>query len=140
MRRNLVILASLTLVFAIACGGKEKAAKQIAEDLKDRGTMDLIKETSEDEYNAPEDGRLSEAQIEIYLKVRDHEKEIAQVAKKELEAQSKKVEASGDKSLAGMMAGLQSLGSVADILTADIRAAKDLGYNTAEYQWIKSKV
>jgi hypothetical protein len=46
----------------------------------------------------------------------------------------------GDKSITGMMAGFKALGSAADLLTADIRAAKDLGYNTAEYQWIKEKI
>jgi hypothetical protein len=39
-----------------------------------------------------------------------------------------------------MMEGFKTLGSAADMLTADIRAAKDLGYNTQEYLWIKSQV
>ena len=39
-----------------------------------------------------------------------------------------------------MMAGFQALGSVADLMTADIRAAHELGYNTAEYQWVKGQV
>ena len=38
------------------------------------------------------------------------------------------------------MAGRRGLGSGADLLTADIRAARELGYNTAEYQWIKERV
>ena len=38
------------------------------------------------------------------------------------------------------MEGFKGLGSVADMLTADIRAAKDLGYNTQEYLWVKEQV
>jgi hypothetical protein len=39
-----------------------------------------------------------------------------------------------------MMEGFKTMGSAADMLTADIRAAKDLGYNTQEYLWVKSQV
>jgi len=39
-----------------------------------------------------------------------------------------------------MMEGFKTMGSAADILTADIRAAKDLGYNTQEYLWVKTQV
>jgi hypothetical protein len=38
------------------------------------------------------------------------------------------------------MQGLQALGSAADFMTADIRAAKDLGFNTQEYLWVKQQV
>ena len=35
---------------------------------------------------------------------------------------------------------IAEIGSVADFATADIRAAQELGYNTAEYQWVKGQV
>jgi hypothetical protein len=38
------------------------------------------------------------------------------------------------------MEGFKTLGSVADLMTADIRAAKDLGFNTQEYLWVKKEV
>jgi hypothetical protein len=39
-----------------------------------------------------------------------------------------------------MIQGMQALGSAADFVTADLRAAKDLGYNTQEYIWVKQQV
>lgn len=142
MRRSIVLVAiSLTALSLGGCRAK-KALDQaaIATDLNNRGTMDLMKETEKDQYTPPSDGHLTDAQVKIYLKVREHEKDIAKVARQQLEEHSKAAEKSGDKSLAGMMEGFKGLGSIADIATADIRAAKDLGYNTKEYQWIKGQI
>jgi hypothetical protein len=142
MRRLLIIALGLLLVAGLS-GCKLKKAMdeaQISESLSDLGTRDLMEKTADDTYDAPEDGRLTDSQIQMYLKVREQEKKIAMVARQEMEEKAKKVEEKGDKSLAGMMAGFQALGSVADLMTADIRAAHELGYNTAEYQWVKGQV
>lgn len=142
MRRSLVLILGLLLLIAPLGCKLKKAAEEVAisDNLKDKGTRELLEETSEDTYDAPADGRLTDAQIQMYLKVREKEKAIALVARQELEAKAKKAEGKGEKSIAGMMAGFEALGSAADFLTADIRAANELGYNTAEYQWIKEKV
>jgi len=142
MRRLLIIAVALLLVTTLS-GCKLKKAMdeaQISDSLSDLGTTDLMEATADDTYDAPEDGRLTDSQIQMYLKVREQEKKIAQVARQEMEAKAKKAEEKGEKSLAGMMAGFQALGSVADLMTADIRAAHELGYNTAEYQWVKGQV
>jgi hypothetical protein len=140
MRRTLITLLCLTFLLT-GCKAKELADKAaIANDLKERGTTDLMKEVADDEYTAPEDGKLTEAQIEMYLKVREHEKKIAQVAKEELKKHSESAEQKGEKSLGAMMDGFKALGSAADFLTADIRAAKDLGFNTQEYLWVKGQI
>jgi hypothetical protein len=123
------------------CKAKEAFDKaRISQDLEKHGTMDLMKDVSKDKYNAPADGKLTDAQMQMYLKVREHEKAIAQVAKKEAQAHADAANKAGDKSIAGMVEGFKTLGSAADMLTADIRAAKDLGYNTQEYLWVKSQV
>ncbi len=140
MRRTFALTLTLSLALA-GCKAKELADKAaIAEDLKDRGTTELMQEVANDEYTPPEDGRLTEAQIQMYLKVRDHEKKIADVAKAELQKHSEAAEKKGDKSIGGFMEGMKALGSAADFMTADIRAAKDLGYNTQEYLWVKQQV
>jgi hypothetical protein len=140
MRRMLPTLLVLTVALT-GCKAKEMLDQaKVARDLDKRGTIDVLKEASNDKYDAPQDGKLTEAQVQMYLKVRDHEKVIAQAAKEKLKAQSEKVKAAGDKSVAGMMEGLKSLNTVGEFLTADIRAAKDLGFNTAEYQWVKGQV
>lgn len=136
MRRTLAVsMISLALV---ACGGKDEA--DISKSLKETGTTELMEQVANDEYTAPADGRLTEAQVQMYLKVREHEKKIAQVAKDEMKQHAEKAEAKGDKSIAGMVEGFKALGSVADFMTADIRAAKELGYNTQEYLWVKQQI
>jgi hypothetical protein len=140
MRRTLSAVLTLSIVFA-GCRAKEAFDKaKIAQDLDKHGAMDLMKDVSKDRYNAPADGKLTDAQIQMYLKVREHEKAIAQVARKEAEAHAEAAKKAGDKSIAGMMEGFKTLGSAADMLTADIRAAKDLGFNTQEYLWVKGQV
>ncbi len=140
MRRSLPVMLCLSLALA-GCKAKELADKAaIAEDLKDRGTTELMQQVANDEYTAPEDGRLTDAQIQMYLKVREHEKKIAQVAKEEMQKHSDTAEKKGENSIGGFMEGMKALGSAADFLTADIRAAKDLGYNTQEYMWVKGQV
>jgi len=140
MRRTIPLMLCLTLAL-IGCKAKEAIDKaSISKDLDKRGTTDLMKEVAKDEYTAPADGRLTYAPVQMYLKVREHEKKIAEVAKAELKQHAEKAEKSRNKSIGGFMEGMKALGSAADLLTADIRAAKDLGYNTQEYLWIKQQI
>src|SRR5438105_6401617 len=126
MRQTLSIVVLSLSVALIGCRAKELAEKaDISKDLHKRGTVDLIKEVADDKYNPPADGKLTDAQVQMYLKVRDHEKQIVQVARREAQQHADAAKKAGDKSLSGMMEGFKTLGSVADMATADIRAAKD---------------
>lgn len=139
MRRSLSLVVCLVLALT-GCKAKELADKAaISKDLQKRGTADLMQEIAKDSYDPPADGRMKESQIQMYLKVREHEKQIAQVAKEELKQHAEKADKS-KHSLAGMIQGMKALGSAADFMTADIRAAKDLGYNTQEYLWVKGQI
>lgn len=141
MRRTATAVLCLSIALA-GCKAKEAIDKaDIASDLDKRGTIDLMKQVSEDSYDAPADGKLTEAQVQMYLKVREHEKKIAEVAKERLKEKSDKAKKQGnEKSLAGLVNGIQAMGDVADLATADLRAAKDLGYNSQEYQWVKQQI
>lgn len=140
MRRTLSAVLMLSMALA-GCKAKEAFDKaKISQDLDKHGTMDLMKDVSKDKYEPPADGKLTDAQMQMYLKVRGHEKDIAQVARKEAQAHADAANKAGDKSIAGMIEGFKTMGSAADMLTADIRAAKDLGYNTQEYLWVKAQV
>ena len=140
MHRSLAVMLCLSLALA-GCKAKELVDKAaISKDLDKRGTTDLMKEVADDQYDPPADGRITDAQVQMYLKVREHEKKIAEVAKAEMKQHAESAEKKGDKSLGGFMEGMKALGSAADFLTADIRAAKDLGYNTQEYLWVKGQV
>lgn len=140
MSRTLGIALCVSMALA-GCKAKEMLDKaDISKDLQKRGTTDLMKEVANDTYEAPADGKLTDVQIKMYLKVRDHEKAIAQVAKAEAQQHAVAAKKKGEKSIAGMMESFKTLGSVADMFTADVRAAKDLGFNTQEYLWVKVQV
>ncbi|HXA17542.1 MAG TPA: hypothetical protein VN380_11150 [Thermoanaerobaculia bacterium] len=140
MRRTFSAVLMLSIALA-GCRAKEAYDKaKISQDLDKHGTMDLMKDVSKDKYTPPSDGKLTDAQMQMYLKVRGHEKDIAQVARKEAQAHADAAKKAGNNSIAGMMEGFKTMGSAAEMLTADIRAAKDLGYNTQEYLWVKGQV
>jgi hypothetical protein len=141
MRRTLPVVVLSLSIALIGCRAKELAEKaDISKDLHKRGTVDLMKQVADDKYTPPADGKLTDSQVQIYLKVRERERQIAQVAKKEAQQHAAAADKAGDKSLSGMMEGFKTLSSAAEMVTADIRAAKDLGYNTQEYLWIKGQV
>jgi len=140
MRRMLSAVLTLSLALA-GCKAKEALDKaNIANDLNKRGTVDLMKQVADDKYDAPADGKLTDAQVQMYLKVRGHEKDIVKVAREEAKKHADAANKAGEKSLSGMIEGFKTIGSAADMFTADIRAAKDLGFNTQEYLWVKSQV
>ena len=139
MRRSLSLV--VCLVFALTgCKVKELADKaSISKDLAKRGTTDLMQQVANDSYTPPSDGRLKDSQVQMYLKVREREQAIAKIARDEMKQHAAEADKSKN-SLAGMMQGMKALGSAADFVTADIRAAKDLGYNTQEYLWVKTQI
>jgi hypothetical protein len=140
MRRTICATVVLSLALT-GCKVKELAEKaKIESDLNKNGsTLNLMKNVADDKYTPPADGKLTDNQIKMYLKVREHEKAIVQVAKKQFEERAKKADKEKN-SLAGMMDGFKAMGSAADLVTADIRSAKDLGFNTQEYLWVKGQV
>jgi hypothetical protein len=139
MRRILPAVLCLGVVL-VGCRAKEAMDKaSVKADLQNRGTTDLMKEISNDKYDAPKDGHLTDGQVQMYMKVREHEKVIAQAAKEEAQKHAKAADKDG-KSLSGMMEGFKTMSAAAEMLTADLRAAHDLHYNTAEYQWVKGQI
>src|SRR4030095_12202991 len=83
--------------------------------LDEKGTVDLMDQVSKaPEYKPPADGRLTGRQVEMYLDVRRREQKIRQVAK--------------------------AAGDLAELATADLRAAQELGYNPKEYSWVRDRV
>jgi hypothetical protein len=139
MRKRLAV--TILISFALAgCRAKEIADKEaIKSDLEKRGTVDLMKQVADDKYTPPADGKLTDGQVQMYLKVREHEKQIAQVAKQEAQQHAQAADKAG-KSITGMMEGFKTLSAAAEMATADVRAAKDLHYNTQEYLWVKGQI
>lgn len=135
---------ALALVFALglaACGGGEDEAS-IEERLEEKGTMEVMEEAGKAEYDPPADGRLSEAQVERYIEVQERAAKIRQVAQKKMEEKAAADEEAGEadsvwSQVRNMGDAMQGFG---DVMTAEIRAAQELGHNPAEYQWVKEQV
>jgi len=138
--RRIIPAILLFSVVLFGCPFKEVAEKaKIAKDLEKKGTLGLMKDVANDKYDPPKDGKLTEAQIQMYLKVRQHEKDIAKVAKEQMDQHSKAAD-QAKHSLSGVYEAMQTMQSAGQFFTADIRAAKDLGYNTQEYLWVKGAI
>jgi len=143
MNRYRSVLAITLLGLALAATGcKSKPADDeasIKETLQEKGTIDVMDQVSKaPEYKAPADGKLTDAQVKMYIEVRQREQKIREVAFKELKAKGDKAKA--EKKDVGMFEAMKAIGDLADVATADLRAAQELGHNPNEYTWVKERV
>ncbi|PYQ35438.1 MAG: hypothetical protein DMF57_03010, partial [Acidobacteria bacterium] len=105
MRRFIPAVLCLSVAFG-GCKAKEMIDQaKIASDLNKSGsTYKLMKDVANDKYEAPKDGKLSESQVQMYLKVREHEKAIAKVAADQMQQHAKEADAAKN-SIAGVVQG-----------------------------------
>jgi len=82
--------------------------------LTGQGTASLMDQVAKaPEYKPPADGRLSRRQVEMYLEVHRREEKIRDA--------------------------MRAKGDLANLATADLRAARELGYNPREYAWVRDR-
>jgi hypothetical protein len=135
LQRTVVILAlSGSVLFACGCQGKPAAEEaSIQKSLHEKGTANLMDEVAKaPDYHPPADGQLTDAQVRMYFDVRQREQQIREVAFKDLQGKE-----------GAFLESLKTVGDqpdIADIATADLRAAQELGFNPKEYQWVKERV
>lgn len=132
------LVAALAVALAAGGCGRGDDEASIEERLADTGSMKVLEEAAEAEYDAPADGELTEDQIEMYLAVQERAWKIRQVAANKVEEKTK--DAEGEDKEVGFLDAMRSLGDVGDFVTAELRAAQELGHNPAEYQWVQGKV
>ena len=135
------ITALFLILILFSCGSdKGDANKEFAK----KGTFELMEEIEKDEYTHPEDGNLTEKQVEMYLAVKKAEvsyaKQAAQNLKQKTEKFDEKEKQEKKPGVRDYITAFKALGDVADFVTADLRAAKKLGYNTKEYQWVRETI
>lgn len=148
LQRTATVLA-LAGAILWACGCQAKpAADDASVPKRPQGTANLMDAVAKaPEYHPPADGRLTEAQVKMYLDVRQREQQIREAAfKKRQEIRPKTAEtppADSGEDQPAYVEVLQTVGDqpdIADIATADLRAAQELGVNPKEYAWIKERV
>lgn len=134
MQPRLVIAAALagSVLFAAGCKGRPaEGDAAIQQSLTAKHTVDLMAEIARaPEYKPPADGRLAEAQVDMYFAVRQREQRIREAAFQGLK----------EPGFYEAMKATGELGDLADVATAGLRAAQELGYNPKEYQWVKERV
>lgn len=133
---GVLIVLAVALVAGGCNRGDDKAS--IEDRLDKTGSMKVLEDMADAEYEPPADGELTESQIEMYLAVQERGWKIRQVAAKKLEEKTKDSE--GKDKQVGFFDAMRSLGDVGDVITADLRAAQELGHNPAEFQWVQGKV
>jgi hypothetical protein len=136
----LFIIPLLVAGVIIGCKGKPADDEaSIKKTLEEKGTIDVMDEISKaPEYNGPADGKLTDQQVKMYVEVRQREQKIREVALKELKAKGDKAKAENRE--VGMFEAMKAMGDLADVATADLRAAHELGHNPNEYTWVKERV
>ncbi|HEV2844153.1 MAG TPA: hypothetical protein VG477_04840, partial [Thermoanaerobaculia bacterium] len=136
------VLTAAVLVLPLLLGCKGKPAEDeasIRESLEEKGTVDLMDQVSKaPDYPPPADGRLAERQVKMYLDVRERELRIREVALRSLQAKGEQAEQEERK--VSPFEAVKALGDLADVATADLRAAQELGHNPKEFQWVKERV
>jgi uncharacterized protein (UPF0305 family) len=128
------LAAVLISAALLASGCKDEAPEEAKKD--PLRPMDIMAEVSKAKYEPPADGRLMEKQVEMFLAVKEREREIREASVREIEAKAK-VQKEGEADLAQSM---QSVGDVVGLTMADLRAALELGHNPKEYTWVKERV
>ena len=124
----------LTLVLVVfgACGRSGIDFEDEKEVRNDKSLIGIIEEASGDSYDPPSDGKITEKQIKMYLQVKKREQDLVKMSAQKSVSPAAKVPPFWEE--------METLGDLGKLLTADIRAAQELGYNTTEYQWVKGKV
>jgi hypothetical protein len=112
--------------------------QDIQRELDRTSAVDVLEDTAEASYQPPADAKLTDAQMKMFLAVKGRERQILEVAAKNLKEKTADAEKQGEQ--VGFFDAMKALGDLGDIMTADLRAAKELGYNTAEYEWVKGQV
>ena len=140
MHRDLRTPFAIFLVALLAAcgGGPADDEASIEKELSDKDTLDRLEQIDRAEYDPPADGELTEAQIDLFLEVKERERKIQQVAAKKLDEKQKKAEEGGGEM--GLFDALKAVGDVADFGTAGMRAAVELGHNPKEFAWVQEKI
>lgn len=95
---------------------------------------ELFKEASQDRYDPPADGRLSESQVRVYLEVMQKARDIRVEKGEALLALNEKAERQDNVSMAEIMAASKQSTELAMI---EMQVVNEDGGNWAEFQWVQ---
>jgi hypothetical protein len=132
--------AALALLALTACGREPATGEdeEIRRRLEEKSSASVLREAGQASYVPPASGELTPQQVEMYIEVVARAGRIREVAAGDLEA--KLDDGERGAAVRGFRDTLRSLGGLGDLLTAELRAAQELGHNPEEYEWVRERV
>ena len=128
-----VLLCSALATMTTATGCHARSGDDAAQAAKKEDTVDLMKEAAKAKYKAPRDGQLTDEQVRMYLQIKERESQIRDEASRAVAQRESQPKTASDNPF-------DALGDVGELATADLRAAKELGHNLKEYQWVRDRI
>ena len=98
----------------------------------------LIAEAEEDRFDLPADGRLSEAQVEEYIRVNQRAEEILHEKAERMQELARRAEDNEQLSMREMREIMGGATSMIGMNTVELEIIKSSGGNWAEYEWVKN--
>ncbi len=98
----------------------------------------LIERARQDRYTPPVNGKLTEAQVLMFIAVRQKEAQLARQAEQRIDKTSENLKNADDETIVGVIKGFSAMSDLARLATLDIQAAEMMNINTAEYEWVKT--
>ena len=141
MPRHRIVLAVLTVSSLLSgCKVKELVTSAIA--AKDAvkaasaATTTAAPGTTHGSFTPPADGHLTGTEVENYIKIRQRAKQFEEAGRHDMEQRAKAMEGK-QPSLADMVG---AAGNLENLVAADAKASKELGYNVDEYDWVRQQM
>lgn len=107
-------------------------------------------ETETLSYHPPDDGKVTDDQMQMYIAVKKLESDLLQASKSEFKNASEhgqrlnEESAQSNPSLLGTIQHIDEASKMGDsftkLLTLDLHAAKKLGFNIEEYEWVRDSL
>ena len=98
----------------------------------------LLEAAESDEYRAPADGKISQDQIEEFIRVMDRTRELREQQTARLKAIGDKADQEGGLSISDFGDIVSGAQNMAGLQTAEVEVVKSGGGNWAEHQWVKN--
>lgn len=98
---------------------------------------EMMSAAQDDQYAAPSDGEVSEAQVKAFIRVMDRATEVRKAKESRLRALAEKADNDGDVSFADMSDMMGSAVGMAGYGADEIEIVKTAGGNWAEHVWVR---
>ena len=101
---------------------------------------ELMAAAEEDRFDPPSNGRLSEDQVQEFIRVMQRTEELQQDKMARFEDLAERAENNEDVSLSDLGSMMSGVTEVAGLQTSEIEVVKSAGGNWAEHQWVRESL